>query len=197
MKYPANQKQFDSEPTSVPFEQISEIKTSATRASSTLPILPTILAQSFHRIPNELHVSLTSTTSENTKTVTSSPADIHGLNQTTTTQTKAAAAAQRVSSKELWESTNVRTNNVFSNYLVPNDVADVANSTLIDVTIVDNEKWCGDDSKVNGNKCESNQLNVVRCENNKNIIFSTRSWNIARRISELFRRRRSETGKNF
>lgn len=135
-------------------------------------------------------MSLTSTTSENTKTVTSSPADIHGLNQTTTTQTK---AAQRVSSKELWESTNVRTNNVFSNYSVPNDVA-VSNSTLIDDTIFGNEKRCGDDSKINGSKCESSRLNV-RCENEKNIIFSTRSWNIARRINDLFRKRRSQTGK--
>lgn len=135
---------------------------------------------------------MTSTTSENTKTVTSSPADIHGLNQTTTTQTK---AAQRVSSKELWESTNVRTNNVFSNYLVPNDVA-VSNSTLIDDTIFGNETRCGDDSKINGNKCESDRLNI-HCGRERNIIFSTRSWNIARRISDLFRRRRSETGKHL
>ncbi|KAG4074898.1 hypothetical protein HA402_009323 [Bradysia odoriphaga] len=183
----ANQKQFDSDPTNIQFEQIYEIKTSATRASSTLPILPTVPAESFHRIPNELHVSLTSTTSENTKTVTSSPADIHGLNQTTTTQTK---AAQRVSSsKELRESTNVRTNNVFSNYLVLSDVA-TANATLIDDTIVGNEKWCGDDNSRTGeNKCES----IVHCDKDKNIIFSTRSWNIARRFSGLFRRRRSET----
>ncbi|KAJ6648193.1 hypothetical protein Bhyg_03419, partial [Pseudolycoriella hygida] len=98
----AKRKQFDCKPSSVPFEQISEIKTSATRAPS-LPTLPsTTLAKSFHRIPSELHVSLTSTTSENTKTVTSSPADCHELNQTSTTPVK------RVSSKELWEeSTNI------------------------------------------------------------------------------------------
>lgn len=138
-----------------------------------------------------MHVSLTSTTSENTKTVTSSPADIHGLNQTTTTQTK---AAQRVSSKELCESTNVRTNNVFSNYLVLNDVAS-SNSTLIDDSNFGNEKWCGDSSKINESLCESKHLNV-RNHSVKNIIFSTRSWNIARRLNDLFRRK-SETGKNL
>lgn len=177
---------------------------SATRASSTLPILPTTLANPFDKIPNELHVSLTSTTSENTKTVTSSPADIHGLNQTTTpttTTTQTKAVLQRVvTSKELWESTNVRTNNVFSNYLVPNDVA-APNSALIDDTIVvvGSEKLCGGDDnncKIDENKCESNsQLTTKHCTNNHKIIFSTRSWNIARRISDLFKRRRSGTGE--
>lgn len=164
---------------------------SATRASATLPSTTTLQAKSFHKIPNELHVSLTSTTSENTKTVTSSPADIHGLNQTTTTQTK---AAQRVTSKELWESTNVRTNNVFSNYSVLNDVAGANSTLIIDDTIVGNEKWCGgDDSEFNENKCETSH-----CKNDQNpIILSTRSWNIARRINGFFRRQRSETGKNF
>lgn len=139
-------------------------------------------------------MSLTSTTSENTKTVTSSPADIHGLNQTTATQTR---EIQRVSSKELWESTNVRTNNVFSNYLVPSDVAVSNSTTLIDDTIFGNgETRCDDDSKIIASKCESDHSNV-HCERERNIVFSTRSWNIARRIYDLFRKRRSETGKKF
>lgn len=141
-------------------------------------------------------MSLTSTTPENTKTVTSSPADIHGLNQTTTTTTQ-TKAAQRVSSKELWESTNVRTNNVFSNYLVPNDVAAASNSTLIDDKYSGNAKWCGDDSNIDELKCETNHSNGRNCGNDKKIVFSTRSWNIARRINELFKRTRSETGKNL